>query len=322
MKTDISGSVAYCKGKINNKMGNNKINILIFIVAIVIIGLVIYFGITKYISYKTNKAIETKTAQDLQLQKDLEMEKLKQEVEILKNKKPDTIKQTIIRETPSSSSDSAVTSIINQWRPRVAYIDCKVLNSNNKEIGRQSGSGYVLGINDLGEVKILTNKHVINITIYDIWGEPTDIVITASSCDIKVPGDYSFATVQDEKGVFSVSPTEDFASINIKNPTLYMKQIINSNGSQMCKTKISLGEKILVLGYPGIGDQSDVTVTDGIVSGYDGNYYITSAKVEHGNSGGVAVSVKDNCYMGIPTSVLVGTVESLARILDIRTIFK
>ena len=76
------------------------------------------------------------------------------------------------------------------------------------------------------------------------------------------------------------------------------------------------------MGYPSIGSQTDITATEGIISGYDGNYYVTSAKVERGNSGGAAVALKDNCYLGIPTFVQVGDIESLARILDARVFLK
>jgi len=77
-----------------------------------------------------------------------------------------------------------------------------------------------------------------------------------------------------------------------------------------------IGDEIIILGYPTIGSQDDITVTRGIISGYDGDYYITDAKIEHGNSGGVAILLKDNCYLGIPSYTISGEAESLARILD------
>jgi len=76
------------------------------------------------------------------------------------------------------------------------------------------------------------------------------------------------------------------------------------------------------LGYPTVGSRQDITATEGIISGFDGNYFITSAKVEEGNSGGIAVSVKEDCYLGIPTYAEIGNVESLARILDFTVIVR
>jgi hypothetical protein len=69
------------------------------------------------------------------------------------------------------------------------------------------------------------------------------------------------------------------------------------------------------LGYPSVGAREGITATDGIISGFDKPYYITSAKIERGNSGGAAIHVKNNCLLGLPTLVVAGQVESLARIL-------
>src|SRR3989344_5363432 len=78
---------------------------------------------------------------------------------------------------------------------------------------------------------------------------------------------------------------------------------------------VEIGDKLLVLGYPKIGAKTGLTITDGIVSGIDKNYFITSAKIDKGNSGGAAILVKDDCYLGIPSSSAVGVIESLGRIL-------
>ena len=76
------------------------------------------------------------------------------------------------------------------------------------------------------------------------------------------------------------------------------------------------GEAVVVLGYPGIGSDTDITATEGIISGYEDTYYVTSANIDHGNSGGAAILLKDNCFLGIPTYVESGELESLGRILD------
>ena len=78
---------------------------------------------------------------------------------------------------------------------------------------------------------------------------------------------------------------------------------------------INIGDKIVVLGYPAIGTEGGITATEGIISGIEKNYYVTSAKIDHGNSGGAAILVKDDCYLGIPTWANPGSIESLARIL-------
>ena len=115
----------------------------------------------------------------------------------------------------------------------------------------------------------------------------------------------------------------DIGFIDINNPDEYVKNLIfiETTDFSFCRVKPSLGDDVLILGYPSIGSQTDITVTEGIISGYDGNYFITSAKIERGNSGGAAILVKDDCYLGIPSFAKTGSVESLSRILDINAVF-
>jgi len=81
----------------------------------------------------------------------------------------------------------------------------------------------------------------------------------------------------------------------------------------------NIGDHLSIFGYPGVGGET-LTVTEGIVSGFEieerKRYVKTSAKIDHGNSGGVAI--KDSgCVVGIPTWSRSGKVESIGRILDL-----
>lgn len=293
------------------KLKQYKYVILTALIILIIAGIG-YFGIKQYQKYQAEKINKEKIAQEAQQQKDSEVEKLKQEVKALQNKKP----EIIIKEVPATKSETDNSSIIQLWRPRVTYIDCKIV-LNGKTIAEQSGSGYVFGRTDTGGVMILTNKHMIIMTVSGRSLFPT-------SCEIKIPGNTQSMTVlpgDQILGKFDAVQTDDWTMITIKNPTSYLQTILKTfQWDNDCKNTAELGEKILVLGYPGIGDKNDITATDGIISGYDGNYYITSAKIEHGNSGGVAISVKNNCFLGIPSFADVGSVESLARILKFSAI--
>lgn len=96
----------------------------------------------------------------------------------------------------------------------------------------------------------------------------------------------------------------------------------NFTSNTYCKST-GIGDHISILGYPGVGGSS-LTATDGIVSGFEydeGTRFIkTSAKIDHGNSGGVAI--KDSgCILGIPTFVETGRAESIGRILDLNDLF-
>ena len=55
---------------------------------------------------------------------------------------------------------------------------------------------------------------------------------------------------------------------------------------------------------------------DGVVSSFAGNGLIlTSAKIDHGNSGGLAVD-RNGCFMGIPSAANKGEFESLGIIIS------
>lgn len=92
--------------------------------------------------------------------------------------------------------------------------------------------------------------------------------------------------------------------------------------SPVCAS-LHIGDQISVLGYPDIGGET-LTVTDGIISGFEfyqgARYLKSSAKMDRGNSGGIAV--KDSgCLIGIPTFVRQSRVDSLGRILDLNYLF-
>ena len=156
---------------------------------------------------------------------------------------------------------------------------------------------------------IFTNKHVVS----DSWGD------APGACVINFPDssesyNINMNPVTRSMNDISVFQNLDVGEIFIRNPGAYV--LSNAKLNNFCTTRVSVGEQIVVLGYPVIGSQTDITATEGIVSGYENGYYITSAKVEHGNSGGAAISVKNNCSLGIPSFVDSGQLESLGRILD------
>jgi len=96
----------------------------------------------------------------------------------------------------------------------------------------------------------------------------------------------------------------------------------NSLTLPLCKdNEVGIGDKIKIYGYPGIGG-GNVTITDGLLSSHVGNTnnYMTSAKIDHGNSGGTAIDITKNCYLGIPTAGQAGELESMGYILNINNV--
>ncbi len=90
------------------------------------------------------------------------------------------------------------------------------------------------------------------------------------------------------------------------------------NSDSYCKNEnIKLGEPVRVYGYPAISGGYALTITDGIVSSLliDEGLIVTSAKISHGNSGGLAVD-KNGCRIGIPSMFMGDEAESLGIIIS------
>lgn len=167
-----------------------------------------------------------------------------------------------------------------------------------------SGSGFLSTIKDsTGEVNvIMTNKHVI-----DGIGVDTPTMCRSMNDD---------HLVVINRPVIRRSYTEDYALIYIDNPEDFPYKKVIRPQTDSCRP--NYGDEILILGYPAIGSTQKLTVTKGIVSSAEDSYIVTDAKMDEGNSGGVAVLVtKDgnHCYVGIPTLAKIGVAESLGRVL-------
>lgn len=236
-----------------------------------------------------------------------QIDALNKTVEDLKNAKPKTITntQTIIKEVPAKSGPD-LPSIISQWRPQISRVECWWYSASGQLVMDSWGSGLLFR-NPVSTL-VFTNKHVLT-----YQGQ------APYSCRATFPGttDSYTVTVNTSTNHFddiNGDPVWDVGELFIRNPSSYLNSI--SGVPNYCKTRAAVGEQIVILGYPGIGSATDITATEGIISGYENGYYITSAKVDHGNSGGAAILVKENCYLGIPSFVEAGQLESLARVLD------
>lgn len=250
---------------------------------------------------------EAKTEEERKKQ-DLEVTKLKDDLEALKNQKPKT--QTIIKEVPTPSTKTDLQAIIKYWHPIVVYVLCEFDYSDGTAV-YQSGSGTLnktqhTTSGTLG-IKVMTNRHVL---VAEGFNGPTQ-------CSVVVPFDKTYTMVNDGSSDITGRDDVDLGGIVINNPSTYLQNLplLQQQGINACGSIPDLGSPIAILGYPAIGSRTDITITQGIISAYEGDYYVTDAKIEHGNSGGAAIDINNNCYLGIPTWVETGTVESLGRIL-------
>jgi S1-C subfamily serine protease len=296
---------------------------LLIAIVIFILGIGVVYGAYLGISdYMAVKAAEKQKASDRIALIEQAVAKTQQEVELLnetvtsslKNSAVENLKlsQTIEAEKKlrlqgesdlkvSLQKDAAsrdVSAVISEWRPRIAHVTCR-WSSGTIAIG----SGLFLG--KFGAVyKIETNRHV-------VYNE--DQKTAPGSCSVKLPDDKD---VEANELQVTLSASSDSATIYITEPSPKMEAMPSSILPRVCGTRANVGESIVVLGYPAIGSPKDITATEGIISGYEDNYYITSAKIERGNSGGIAVALKSNCIIGMPTLTRIGDIESLGRILD------
>jgi len=279
---------------------------------------------------KTNDELETVKSDSAQktkgLEKTLESEKqkrladaktLEEKIRLAEIKAAETQSQARAREESAqkkfseleekvSKTTYSLSSIVAQWRPIIANLECEFRYGDTGRLySKSSGSGIVIKFGNTPD-SVLTNKHVV--TDESGYG--------ASSCSIKLL-DANNETIT-SSDMRSSSKGYDFGYIYIGNPSDRVKKL-TSSFPNLCPQKPSTGDSVVILGYPSIGSKENLTATEGIVSGFDGDYFITSAKVDQGNSGGAAILLKDNCLLGIPSFAALGKVESLARILDIWT---
>lgn len=215
----------------------------------------------------------------------------------------------------SSPTGIDLPAIIKEWYPSVVRIECYIRGKSGK-LDSQLGSGFLKY--EGGVLYAFTNRHI----IVDEDG------VLPQLCTIKLPNSddpyivkYDEDEYKDEIGLASSSV--DFGYLKVRWADTKLKRSALRDNS-FCSTKADIGSPLITIGYPAVGAESDITVTQGIVAGYDGDYYITDAKIGHGNSGGVAILVDQNskktCMLGIPTFAQVGEAVSLGRILNIQKV--
>lgn len=280
-----------------NQKGFIQIPLLIAIIAgVLVLGGGGYFGVKQYQSYQAEKIKKEKQLQELLTTQQQELEGTKKEIQKLKS-------QPGPPQTPRSQE------IDYNHIPLRSIVRLVCTGDLLKSLAlEQSGIGaFITGSGTIftEDGRILTNAHV-------IANNRKTTCFVALQEDLKQAQQANLIA-----RVIVFDPLGDLAILKIDKDDNYFKKYPFPVTSKSCKdADLKLGDKLVVAGYPAIGGFS-ITLTEGIISGFDDDYIKTSAKLEHGNSGGAAFHYT-GCYIGVPTEVVAGELESLGRILRFR----
>jgi len=268
---------------------------------------------------------ETNVNEKIQ-EKITELEKKIQELEQETEDKQEEEK----RQPPPESKDYSAWNIVQSSGKYVVKVIC--LDSFDNEA---HGSGIIIGKNENGDASIiLTNYHVIKDAYIDPRGytDPENysiyscLVLYSPNPSIMYTRGYLATPVYSSTISFSDMEKYDFGFLEIKElesdpygSVSSQDPLIIGDGEKptFCEEDLFIvGKEVVILGYPMIGGQT-LTATEGIISGFDGDYYLTtSAKIEQGNSGGGAFLKSEGCLVGMPTFARLGKIESMARLID------
>lgn len=179
-----------------------------------------------------------------------------------------------------------------------------------------SGSGTIIDPKGI----ILTNKHVVS----DQYGGIIKTCFIGFTESISQEPNFGTETNPNlaEVKYYTTANDMDAAILYLNNPTNKNYTYVNIWNSN--SNTLQFGHKIEAIGFPSIGG-STITYTSGDFSGFgsasDGtqNYIKTTTPLEHGNSGGAAYNPTGQ-FIGIPTMVVAGTLNSLSYILSVNSI--
>jgi S1-C subfamily serine protease len=176
-----------------------------------------------------------------------------------------------------------------------------------------TGSGTFISSDGL----ILTNAHVV---LPDKYFKVDALTIAPTTNPDEKPEPLYFANVVQADASLDLAVlkiTSDLAGNPVDPAKLNFPFVQMGDSDQL-----SLGDKLTILGYPGIGGDT-ITLTSGEVAGFTGEsnygnraFIKTSATIAGGNSGGLAADDAGN-LVGIPTQLGSG---SESGIVDCRTL--
>lgn len=188
------------------------------------------------------------------------------------------------------------------------------------------GSGTILTEDGI----ILTNSHVIPQDKRNLHVDEKGCIVVLPDSKTGQPKEIYMAhpivipDVSDKYDLAYMSIYDAFYNEDEqKYDGVYPRKFPAFNDTTRCTNQdLKLGESVRIFGYPAISGGYTLTVTDGLVSSFPGDgLIVTSAKISHGNSGGLAVD-KNGCMVGVPSLVSSDDSESLGVIYSMNLVNK
>jgi|GEM_PF-3279423 len=245
----------------------------------------------------------------------------------------------------ATKSGLSTSDIVSADKKYIVSVMCETRD------GYSYGSGIIVGKSYYNKILVLTNYHVTE-GFYQTnenqppcvvglafapphFAQPTMFPNLVSQATMK-EDDWSFLEIRNQVG----GNSEGSPASTAKYQPIFAKPIDNSESSyipllnqyktlpKICdQNELNAGDELVALGYPEIGGGTfggapvlTLIATEGVISSEPEtwkSYFVSSAKIEHGNSGGGAFLKKNGCLAGMPTSASVGKIESLAQFINI-----
>lgn len=274
----------------------------------------------------------------LLLNQEQELAKTKEELEKSKSdakltsEKIRTLTETINTQSKMQQMQQEVTITSNDLSPYMTGVVQVICASPESPSGLVSGSGSMFSFKELKQA-ILTNFHVVKnatkcaIVITSTANTPTGMFAAESSV-------YTYNNDTDE-AVLAIGEPLSSSSVPIANYNYSLSTV------RRCPSLMPVGSPTVIIGFPAYAKRDSTvhietlgttnavyrTTTNGIISGYDtsgkgeANYFV-SAKIDAGNSGGIALS-KDTdglCLLGLPTWLTLGNYETQGLVQNITNV--
>ncbi len=197
-----------------------------------------------------------------------------------------------------------------------------VLCENGEEVS--GGSGTIISTDGI----ILTNSHVIPQDEESVLTPEYGCIVILPNLETGKPeriyyanpivlnglsDDYDLAFLE----VYGVY-TDEEGLVYGEFPTVFPSIFADENKHDyICQSRThKLGDSIRIFGYPQTSGGYYLTITDGVISSFsDEGLIFTSAEIDAGNSGGLAVDEK-GCMVGVPVAVSEGVYENMGIIIS------